>query len=243
MEFQSHQCHLGMALNYGDLLGGAPAQLELHPWVLCGTKQRGGPALSEITENKIMGEMNGGARLRAAGEGVKAATNNTIYRLNDWVRMDRMERGRTDGRQGQHDERGRTPARCKACHWDTSPGYQKGPSEQHRCTPGVCRSRTNGARSGRQQDQGPAAGTGVNSGLLPVTCPAAPTTPALLSPCPGHNPEQIPRSKAALPHGGTRAESPAITASTGAQPPQAQGGWPRQPAGEEYHCSSASGLG
>lgn len=70
-----------------------------------------------------MGEMNGGARLRAAGEGVEAATNNTIYRLSNGVRMDRMERGWTDGRQGQRDERGGTPARCKARHWDASPGY------------------------------------------------------------------------------------------------------------------------
>lgn len=117
---------------------------ELHPWVLRrangGALRPGDPVLSEIAENKIMGEMNGGARLRAAGEGgvvVEAATDNTVYRLSDRVRMDRMERGRTDRRQGQRDERGGTPARCKACHWDACMGYQKGPSEQHRCTADV----------------------------------------------------------------------------------------------------------
>lgn len=30
---------------------------------------RGGAVLSKLAENKIIGEMNGGARLRAAGEG------------------------------------------------------------------------------------------------------------------------------------------------------------------------------
>lgn len=40
-----------------------------------------------------------------------AATNNTIYR---WMWMDRMERGWTDGRQGQHEQHGGMPARCKA---------------------------------------------------------------------------------------------------------------------------------
>lgn len=58
----------------------------------------GHPALSEIAENKIMGEMNGGARLLAAGEGVEAATDNTIDRVSGcgWTgwRGDRQ----TDGR-------------------------------------------------------------------------------------------------------------------------------------------------
>lgn len=126
------------------------------------------PVLSEIAENKIMGEMNGGARLRAAREGVEAATNNTIYRLSDRVWRDRMERGRTDGRQGQHDGRGGIPARCKACHWDTSPGYQKGPSEQHRGTPGLCPSRTRGAWFGGQQDGGPALIRGFSHPHVPA---------------------------------------------------------------------------
>lgn len=115
-----------MALDYGDLPGVLRAT-ESCTHRCCtgrsGDEAQECPALSGIAENKIMGEMNGGARQRAAGEGVEAATNNTMYRLSDGVWMDRMAGGTDRRTPGQHGNSGGTPARCKAGHWDTSLGY------------------------------------------------------------------------------------------------------------------------
>lgn len=58
-----------MALNYSD----HPGKGSGPPMGAAGAKGwpqgRGGAVLSKLAENKIIGEMNGGARLRAAGEG------------------------------------------------------------------------------------------------------------------------------------------------------------------------------
>jgi len=93
------------------------------------------------------------------------------------------------------------------------------------------------------RDRLPGRASAPGWGLLPVTCPAAPTTPSLLSPCPYRDPERIPWSKAALPHGGTQAESPATETTHGCVITPGMVWWPSQPAGEEYCGSSASGLG
>lgn len=87
VEFESWRCHSGRVLNYDDFPRGPEATKSCTHRCCVGqtgglkTKMgRGVPVLSKIAENKIMGEMNGSARLWAAGDGVEAATDNTIYR-------------------------------------------------------------------------------------------------------------------------------------------------------------------
>lgn len=245
MEFQSHRWYSGTALNYGDLPGEARGHRELHPWVLHrangGLEAGGSPVLSEIAENKIMGEMNGGGgRCKAAGGRGGGWKLRQITPFTDGVTgwgWTGWRGGWTDGRQGQRDERGGTSARCKARHWDASPGYQKVPSEQRRRTPDVCPPRANGAWSGGQWDQGPATGTGgsLGWGLLPATCAATATTPSLCSPAPASI-----RSRSPLK--GCPTEPPSHKSTWRCRmTPGMGGGWPSQPMGEEYGCSSASG--